>query len=109
MNAGRRWIDENLRSVPRPLLDTMTGAIATDPSATAAESLAAGAVALYTEVLGGAGGREDALGLLAADALLTHAFQAQAEIEPAGLGALVDRCSGDALLARSGGNDRPAR
>ena len=37
------------------------------------------------------GGRELALELLAADALITYAFEAQAEVDAAGLAALAER------------------
>jgi hypothetical protein len=55
------------------------------------DALAEAAVSLYGEVIRGSGGREDALPLLAADALLTHAFHAQAELDPAGVPALAAR------------------
>jgi hypothetical protein len=40
----------------------------------------------------GRGGREDALALLAADALLTHALEAQAELDPDGVAEFAARC-----------------
>lgn len=55
------------------------------------DALAGGALSLYRRVARGGGGREDALPLLAADALLTHAFEAQAELDPAGLEELALR------------------
>jgi rubrerythrin len=55
------------------------------------DALAAGGTALLEGLLGAAGGREDALPLLAADALLTAALQAQAELDPEGLAALAER------------------
>ena len=40
------------------------------------------------------GGRELALELLAADAFITYAFEAQAEVDAAGLAALAERMTG---------------
>jgi len=54
-------------------------------------ALAEAALALYAAVARGSGGRDDALPLLAADALLTHAFEAQAEVDPNGVADLADR------------------
>jgi hypothetical protein len=54
-------------------------------------ALAEAALALYAQVARGSGGRDDALPLLAADALLTHAFEAQAEADPNGVADLADR------------------
>ncbi len=89
---------ENLSAVPEPLLTAMTSAVGADLSATAAEALVEGAISLYAGVIAGTGGREDAIVLLAADALLTHAFQAQAQLDPAEMARLVDRLSGGAFL-----------
>jgi hypothetical protein len=65
-------------------MDTMIRALPVD-DATIPEALAEGAMALYREVVAGEGRRDDAIPLLAADALFTHAFEAQAEIDPAGI------------------------
>jgi hypothetical protein len=54
-------------------------------------ALAEAALTLYAAVARGSGGRDDALPLLAADALLTHAFEAQAEADPEGVAELADR------------------
>jgi hypothetical protein len=55
------------------------------------DTLAASAVALYRSLRGGATQRDDALPLLAADALMTHALEAQAQADPAGLAAFAER------------------
>jgi hypothetical protein len=55
------------------------------------DTLAAAAVALYRSLRGGATQRDDALPLLAADALMTHALEAQAQADPAGLAAFAER------------------
>jgi hypothetical protein len=66
----------------------------------APEALARTGVALLRRVVTApAAGRELALDLLAADAFVTYAFEAQAEVDPQGLGALADR------LARGGDLD----
>jgi hypothetical protein len=57
-------------------------------------------VRLYSQVVEGEGGREDALPLLAADALLTHAFQAQAELDPTSLAEFADRWSARGKLGQ---------
>lgn len=54
------------------------------------DALAGAALGLFQQVLAGDGGRDDALPLLAADALLTQAFEAQAELDPEGIARLAD-------------------
>lgn len=74
---------------------------ATDP----AEALARAASRLYDEVAAGAGDRGAALPLLAADALLTHAFEARASSDPAGLSAFAARWS---IPARTDSSSTPS-
>jgi hypothetical protein len=90
MTEAAEWLRRRLPRAPAPLLDQMLHAL---PSAVESipDALAEAALALYATVLAGRGGRAEALPLLAADALLTHAFQAQAELEPAGLPELARR------------------
>ena len=90
MTAAEGWLRARLSGAPPELLDTMIAALPDDRSAVP-DALAGGALSLYARVASGSGGREDALPLLAADALLTHAFEAQAEINPVGLEALALR------------------
>jgi hypothetical protein len=102
VSAAERWLRERVPDSPAPLLRTMLEALPpeggeVEPSGVPG-ALAAGALHLYREVVRGSGGREDALPLLAADALLTHAFQAQAEISPDGLPSLVAQCGPDGRL-----------
>lgn len=68
----------------------MVTALRADEDLPLPEALAEAALVLYGRVLAGSGGREDALPLLAADALLTHAFEAQAELAPDGIARLAD-------------------
>jgi hypothetical protein len=90
VSAAEGWLRERVPDAPPELLATMIAAVDHGP-APVPDALAAGALALYRRVASGGGGREDALPLLAADALLTHAFEAQAEIDPAGLERLASR------------------
>lgn len=90
-----RWLDGR-RPVPPEELRTHLKASVTELSAAAPlalpEYLAAVGRQLLEQVAGQpSGGRELALVLLAADALVTYAFEAQAEADPAGLAALATR------------------
>lgn len=83
------WIrDRFTGSAPAELIDAMIAALPAD-APTVADAFAQGALALYREVIGGTGGREVALSLLAADALFTHAFEAKAEDDVEGLADLA--------------------
>lgn len=90
MSTAAEWLRARLPRAPEPLVQRMIDALPAGDAAVP-DALAAGALALYEATVRGAGGREDALPLLAADALLTHAFEAQAELDPAGIGAFADR------------------
>jgi len=90
VSVAERWLRERVPDAPPELLSAMIGALAAD-GAPVPDALASGAITLYRRVAAGSGRREDALPLLAADALLTHAFEAQAEIDPSGLEALASR------------------
>ncbi len=96
MSAARLWLAEHLAGAPPELLDAMSAAVPDEGAAP--EALAAGAMSLFERVLRGSGGREDALSLLAADALLTHALEAQAELDPHGLAAFAVRWGGGGRL-----------
>ena len=91
MTTAEVWLRGQVGGAPPTLLDTMIAALEDETGEVPVE-LAAASLRLYAQVARGHGGREDALPLLAADALLTHAFQAQAELRPEGLDALVARC-----------------
>ena len=100
MSPAELWLRGRDGEVPPALLAQMVAALPADRKPVP-EALAAAALDLYAVVHGGAGGREDALPLLAADALFTHAFEAQAEIDPEGIDELVVRCeSGLGRIAR---------
>ena len=91
MSAAADWLRGHVNAAPEPLLATMIEALPEAGDLPLPEQLAEGALRLYSRVVRGSGGREDALPLLAADALLTHAFQAQAGEDPEGLGRLAER------------------
>lgn len=97
MSEAARWLRERVPEAPPRLLEAMLEVLPEDASSVP-NALAGGALALYQTVLQGSGGREDALPLLAADALLTHAFHAQAEQDPAGIPELARRCGGAGWL-----------
>jgi hypothetical protein len=88
--TAAEWLTARLPGAPEPLLAEMIAALP-QRSASLPDALAEGARSLYARLLRGADDREAALPLLAADALLTHAFQAQAEIDADGVAALAAR------------------
>lgn len=96
--TASEWLAGHVDGAPRHLLDAMLAAIP-DSNADIPEALAQGAVSLYRTALSGAGDRADAFPLLAADALLTHAFEAQAELAPEGLVQFARRSGGAGRLA----------
>jgi hypothetical protein len=84
---------------PPALLESMLAALPGDADLPVPDALAAGALSLYAG-LPATGGREDALPLLAADALFTHALEAQAEADPDGVAALAERMGAAGALGR---------
>jgi hypothetical protein len=99
MSAAQSWLRQRVPAAPAELLSTMIAALPAEEGPLP-DALAAGALALYARVAVGSGAREDALPLLAADALLTHAFEAQAEIDPAALEPLAARWGAAGALGR---------
>lgn len=103
MTEAARWLRDRLPDAPPALVEAMAAALPAE-APSVPEALAAGAVSLLARVRDGAGGREDALPLLAADALLTHALQAQAEADPDGVAGFAARWgAGGALGALASG------
>ena len=96
MSAATAWVRERLAGAPPELVEAMVRAVPAGDDV--AEALARGAETLYARVLRGKGGREDALPLLAADALLTHALEAKAEADPDGLAEFAVRWGGAGRL-----------
>jgi hypothetical protein len=100
VSPAEAWIRERLGDAPPALLDAMVKALPADADRSIPDVLAEAALSLLGTLAAGNGGREDALPLLAADALLTHAFEAQAEFDPDGLAALADRFGAAGALGR---------
>jgi rubrerythrin len=97
------WLKENVPGAPPALAELLERAVADqpDPGLTGvAETLAQGARKLYQEAFAGTGGREDAIVLLAADALLTHAFEAQARSNPEELARFAERWGAGGEIGR---------
>jgi hypothetical protein len=98
-SAAAAWLRGHVAATPPALLDAMLAALDADARESVADALAAAALGLYARLRGGAAERDDALPLLAADALLTHALEAQAEADPDGLAAFCERWGGSGALA----------
>lgn len=101
MTAAEAWVRGRLAGSPPALLDAMLAALPADDGPSVADALAQGALAIYAQLLAGGAGalRDDALPLLAADALFTHALEAQAEADPDGVPALAERIGAAGALA----------
>jgi hypothetical protein len=99
VSAAELWLRQNLPATDPLLLQRMLAALP-DEGVSVPEILAEGALRLYGEVARSRGTRDDALPLLAADALLTHAFQAQAEADPGGLAKMAARWGAAGRLGR---------
>ena len=91
------WLDAR-RPAPPPTLRRHLLGLVHDGPGTLPDHLAEAGVALLGRVLTRPeGGRELALDLLAADALVTYAFEAQAETDTGGLSILARRVAGENL------------
>lgn len=101
MTGAVDWLRRCLPATPPALMRVMEDAVPAE-APSVAEALAEGALALFAQVARGDGGREDALPLLAADALLTHSFQARAEADPAGLREFAGEVGARGRLGRLG-------
>jgi hypothetical protein len=97
--TAAEWVRARLADAPPALLAAMLDALPADDALPVPDALAAGALSLYAG-LPATGGREDALPLLAADALFTHALEAQAEADPDGVPARVERMGAAGALGR---------
>jgi hypothetical protein len=101
VTAAEAWVRGRLSGAPPALLEAMLAALPADAALAVPDALAQAALALYARLAAGEGGtrREDALPLLAADALFTHALEAQAEVDPDGVPALAERIGAAGALA----------
>ena len=98
-NGAAAWLRGHAGDAPPELMRAMLAALPAEGADSVADALAEGALSIYRGLLHTAGGREDALPLLAADALMTHALQAQAEADPGGLEAFGRRWGAGGALA----------
>ena len=82
-NPTQRWLRPRLAEAPQELCDDILRLLETTPGldySDPASALAMAALAGLEQVVAGAGDRSEALRLLAADAALTYAFEAAAEL-----------------------------
>ena len=94
------WIGGRTPSPPRRLGAHLAAAIADRPGLALADHLAAEGQALLERVAAHPdGGRQFALDLLAADAFVTYAFEAQAVADATALPVLAARLGGPGTLA----------
>ncbi len=91
MTAAEAWLRERVPGAPPRLLEAMVSALRADDEVSVPEALAEASLGLLTGLPGRGARTGDALPLLASDALLTHALEAQAELDPAGLPEAVER------------------
>lgn len=84
------WLDARRPAPPAALRARLELAVADDALPLAEHLAELGRVLLARVASRPAGGRELALDLLAADAFITYAFEAQAEVDVAGLAALAE-------------------
>lgn len=99
MSPAEAWVRGRLADAPPALLEAMLAALPPASTHAVADALAEAALSLYAALEGVS--RADALPLLAADALATHALEAQAEADPDGIPALAERIA--TALGRTAG------
>lgn len=85
MAAAREWLEPRLAGVPPELAEAVRACLerissVVSPGWSVPETLGHAAVDAFHQVLAGSQGREAAVRLLAADASLTYAFEAAAEL-----------------------------
>lgn len=98
----RAWLEPRLGTAPQELAAAIRSCVdrsGAPPDASVPDALAAAAVTALDRVMAGPQSREAALRLLAADAVLTYAFEAAAELGM-DLGALADRLGPTGSLGR---------
>lgn len=92
--TAEEWVRSRATKAPAHLQAAMIEAVEMESEGAVPDRLARAALALYRQVVAGSGCREDAFPLLTADALLTHAFEAQAELAPDDLLEFAERWDG---------------
>ncbi|MGQ0561329.1 MAG: hypothetical protein ACT443_05590 [Gemmatimonadota bacterium] len=94
MSDAERWLSARIEQAPAQLRQRMLAALAEVPPELAThDRLAEAAFACLQRATRGSGRREDALQLLTADALLTHACEAAAEAGSETLAAFANALS----------------
>ncbi|HET9706757.1 MAG TPA: hypothetical protein VFP39_00495 [Gemmatimonadales bacterium] len=88
------WLAARRPAAPPTLVDPMTRGLIDSPESLPAHLALAGRALLDRVLARPEGGRELALDLLAADALVTYAFEAQAEHDAGGLIQVAERIAG---------------
>jgi hypothetical protein len=85
------WLAARRPAAPPTLVEPMTRWLSDSPASLPEHLALAGRALLDHVVARPEGGRELALDLLAADALVTYAFEAQAELDAGGLAHVAQR------------------
>ena len=85
------WLDGRRPAPPPALARHLATCVGDGPEPLSGHLAAVGCELLRRVAANPGGGRELALDLLAADAFVTYAFEAQADADPAGLAALAGR------------------
>lgn len=88
-----RWLSGRKPAPPQALAQRLGEAVGDEAGAPPATLATTGALLLDRVVAAAAQDRRQALDLLAADALVTYAFEAQAEADVSGLTSLAERIS----------------
>lgn len=94
------WIDDHLGDAPPSLVERMRELVRVSDGRTSAHALANAAAAGLRNAIEIGDKREAALDLLAADALLTHACELVASLDPDGLPGFVEEYGPDRIEAR---------
>jgi hypothetical protein len=90
------WLESRRPAPPAALARHLAACVTDGPEALPGHLATTGCDLLRRVVGRPTAGRELALDLLAADAFVTYAFEAQAEADPVGLGALAGRIEREA-------------
>lgn len=88
------WLAARRPAAPPTLVEPMTSSLEDSPASLPDHLALAGRALLERVLARPEGGRELALDLLAADALVTYAFEAQAEVDAAALVDVAERIAG---------------
>ncbi len=93
------WLEARRPAPPPALARHLAACVGEGPEPLAGHLASIGSELLRRVAANPGAGRELALDLLAADAFVTYAFEAQADADPAGLAALAGRVEGELSAA----------